>query len=256
MNSTRLLKQIVFATLLLTLLFAACTKRETPKSQAAPPLEEYPVTMQERLERVRGRLDSKISPEMKKTYGDFIKKMKGKKIEAKALQVGDRAPDFTLTNTRGKRVALSTLLKKGPVVLFWYRGNWCPYCDAYLQAFSENLPSIYELGASILALSPELSEKAVVTRKENHVWYSILHDKNNQVARQYKLVYKLPDEILTGFKDIINLEENNGTTSNELPITATYVVDQNRTIQYAFVDFDHTKRADPNDVIKKLQEIK
>jgi len=149
---------------------------------------------------------------------------------SKALKVGDKAPNFTLKNALGKKVKLSALLKKGNVVLTWYRGGWCPYCNRALQSWQEALPELKAQGAIFIALTPELPDYSLSTKEKHHLQFEVLTDLNNEVARSYGLVFTLDP--------------------------ATYIIDQKGVIQYAFVNPDYTQRANPEEVIKKLKEMK
>ena len=110
---------------------------------------------------------------------------------SKALKQGDKVKDFTLKNAKGEEVNLSVLLKKGPVVLTWYRGGWCPYCNLALKQLQEELAQIKEQGAMLVALTPELPDHSLTTQEKNALEFEVLTDLHNEVARSYGLVFKL-----------------------------------------------------------------
>lgn len=177
-------------------------------------------------------------------------------ILERAVNVGDRAPDFSLSDPQFKMVQLSKLLSDGPVVLTWYRGGWCPYCNIQLRAMQEVLPEIKALGGSLVALSPEIPDNSLDTREKNALEYYVLSDLGNRVAREYNLVYKLPARVAEQFEGRLDISAHNGDDSLELPLSATYVIDQDGTVTYAFIDTDYRNRAEPAEILSALARSK
>ncbi len=176
-------------------------------------------------------------------------------IENAALQEGADSLNFTLNNASGEPVELSALLKEGPVVLTWYRGGWCPYCNITLRALQQVLPEIKSLGASLMALTPELPDNSLNTQEKNELSFEVLTDTDNQIARQYGLVFKLSPETAKYYKAAFDLEVYNGNDTDELPLAATYVIDTSGKIRYAFLDADYRRRAEPAEVIDVLKSL-
>lgn len=175
---------------------------------------------------------------------------------SKALKVGDKAPQFTLKNALGKKVKLSTLLKNGNVVLTWYRGGWCPYCNRALQGWQEVLAEIKAQSATFVALTPELPDYSLSTKEKHQLTFEILTDLNNEVASRYGLVFTLDENTAVRYEKGFGLSAYNGNHLNQLPMPATYIINQKGVIVYAFVNADYTQRANNEEVIKKLKEIK
>ncbi|MGP1420614.1 MAG: peroxiredoxin-like family protein [Tannerella sp.] len=175
---------------------------------------------------------------------------------SKALKQGDKVKDFTLKNAKGEEVNLSVLLKKGPVVLTWYRGGWCPYCNLALKQLQEELAQIKEQGAMLVALTPELPDHSLTTQEKNALEFEVLTDLHNEVARSYGLVFKLDPQTAERYESMLHLSAHNGTDSSELPIPATYVVDTDGTIRYAYVNPDYKQRADAKTVVEELKKLK
>ncbi|MDO4726792.1 MAG: peroxiredoxin-like family protein [Porphyromonadaceae bacterium] len=175
---------------------------------------------------------------------------------SKALKVGDKAKDFTLKNAQGNPVRLYTLLKKGNVVLTWYRGGWCPYCNLALKQLQDALPEIKAQDAHLVALTPELPDSSLSTKEKHQLQFEILTDLNNDVARTYGLVFKLDETTATRYEQGFQLSAYNGNHSAELPMPATYVIDKKGIIRYAFVEADYKHRADPNVIVAELKKIK
>lgn len=171
------------------------------------------------------------------------------------VRVGDKAPDFTLKDQNGKEVDLYQLLEKGPVVLNWYRGGWCPYCNLELKGLADKAAEINQLGAALIALSPELPDKSLSTIEKNNLPFTVLSDTDNNVARKYDLVFKLDTETADRYESKFGLSQYNGNDKAELPIPATYIIDQKGIIRYAFVDPDYKKRANPEEVVMELTQL-
>ena len=174
---------------------------------------------------------------------------------SKALKVGDKAKDFTLKNAQGKQVRLYSLLEKGNVVLTWYRGGWCPYCNLALKQLQDALPEITAEGAVLVALTPELPDSSLSTKEKHQLKFEVLTDLNNEVARTYGLVFKLDEATATRYEQGFQLSVYNGNHSAELPMPATYVIDKKGIIRYAFVEADYRLRADPKVIVGELKKI-
>ncbi len=172
-----------------------------------------------------------------------------------ALRVGDTAPDFELKNALNHRVKMSDLLKDGPVVLSWYRGGWCPYCNIQLRHLQSYLPRFKAAGATLVALSPELPDKSLTTAEKNALEFEVLTDYNNNVARQFNIVFTLNEELVEIYNNFHKLENYNGVTTNELPVPATYVIGKDGVIKYAFVDTDYRRRAEPAEILEILKSL-
>ncbi|TDO20274.1 peroxiredoxin-like family protein [Pedobacter duraquae] len=172
-----------------------------------------------------------------------------------ALTVGDKAPDFELNNAVNRPVKLSTLLRSGPVILSWYRGGWCPYCNIQLRYLQSYLSQFKAAGARLVALSPELPDKSLSTTEKNELTFEVLTDYNNTVARQFNIAFTLNEELVDIYNNFHKLEDYNGVATNELPIPATYVIDTDGMIRYAFVDPDYRKRAEPAEILAVLKSL-
>lgn len=175
----------------------------------------------------------------------------------KALKVGDRAPVFTLNDPEGKPVSSADLLAKGPLVVTFYRGVWCPYCNMDLQALQEALPRIRELGANLIAISPQTAPNSRRSQRENHVEFPILSDKGNEVADAFHLRFELPDYLQDLYKNVFSndLAIANGEPSWTLPMPARYVIGQDGVILYAEVNPDYTTRPDPEELYPVLEKL-
>ncbi len=182
-----------------------------------------------------------------------ISALKNTDILENAIKTGDQFPDFKLPNAKGAHIALSNLLKEGKVVLTFYRGGWCPYCNIALKALQNALPEIKAKGASLVAITPETPDNTLSTRDKNELDFEVLTSENNGLARSLGLVYQLPESLVSLYKKFgIDLIESQGNEASELPIAATYIIEQNGKVSYHFLAEDYKLRADPLAVISAL----
>ncbi|MEM9828997.1 MAG: peroxiredoxin-like family protein [Bacteroidota bacterium] len=213
------------------------------------------MSLQTELDARRADFNQKAPQTTKDAYQRGVESVADSGIMQQAKNEGDQAIDFTLPNAQGQLVSLSDYLNQGSVVLTWYRGGWCPYCNITLRALQQALPKIKAEGANLLALTPELPDKSLSTQEKNELEFEVLTDQDNQVAREYGLVFKLTPEVSELYKRNFSLQEYNGNDSDELPLAATYVIDQKGEIRYAFLDAEYRHRAEPEQIIKALNSL-
>lgn len=173
-----------------------------------------------------------------------------------ALKVGDKAPQFVLENAVGEKTSLATLLKKGPVVLTWYRGSWCPYCNVALVELQEYLDEFKKLGTELVAISPQVVDSTLTLQERKELRFTLLSDTDNAVAQKYGLSFKLDPDRHKLYEEKLSLSKYNGNNNGTLPITATYIIDQRGVIRYAYVDEDYSKRADPKELVGFLKTMR
>lgn len=200
--------------------------------------------------------NKKADADTKRVYEQGVEVLGERHVGANAPKIGEKAPDFELPTATGEPVKLSELLKKGPVVLTWYRGGWCPYCNLQLHAYQEVLPRFEALGAQLVAVSPQLPDNSLDTKQKNALAFAVLSDVGNKVAKQYDLVYTLPEPVQQKFAGRLDLAKYNGDDSAALPLTATFVIAPDGTVVYRFVDTDYRKRAEPGDILGALEKLK
>lgn len=208
------------------------------------------------LDKVRQTGTAKFTDEKKQIYADGISSVNNSGVLDSALKVGDKAHNFTLKNALNESVSLFDELKNGPVVLTWYRGGWCPYCNITLHALQEKLPEFKQEGATLLALTPELPDNSLSTSEKNNLEFVVLSDLKNNIGKEYGVVYTLTDDVASIYNAGFGLNKVNGDASNELPLAATYVIDSNGIITYAFLDADYTLRAEPSEILAALKKLK
>ncbi|WP_176059496.1 peroxiredoxin-like family protein [Paraburkholderia sp. BCC1876] len=174
----------------------------------------------------------------------------------RVLAVGQDAPDFELPGASGRAVSLAEVLQKGPAVLVFYRGGWCPYCNIQLRAYQQALPEIVQLGATLVAISPQLPDGSLSTAERHALDFAVLSDAGNGVAQSFGLVYSLPEELRQALRSVDKaLPDINGDESWELPVPATFVIASNGRIALSHVDIDYRGRCEPDVVLSALRSL-
>ncbi|GAB0111578.1 peroxiredoxin-like family protein [Pseudoalteromonas distincta] len=175
-------------------------------------------------------------------------------IKDNALQIGQEVENFSLANHNGEKIELTDLLKKGPVIISFYRGGWCPYCNLELKALNDYLPQFKTQSAQLVAISPQLPDETLSTAQKNALEFDVLCDVSNKVAEQFGLLFTLDERIQALYTQFgIDFEHYYGDKSFKLPLPATYVINQEGVITYAFLSEDYTLRAEPIDVMTALE---
>ena len=176
--------------------------------------------------------------------------------EGRALGVGEAAPDFTLPDIDGAPTRLSTLLARGPVVLTFYRGAWCPYCNTQLRDYQQHLAEIDASGASLVAISPQVPDSSTAMQERNELSFPVLSDVGNVVSREYGIVFQVDDDTRERYEAVgIDLAKANGTDAWELPVPATYVIGTDGIVRAAFVEADYTQRASVRQILSALASV-
>jgi len=170
------------------------------------------------------------------------------------LKNGEKAPEFTATDNSGKTLNLKALLKShNAVVLFFYRGQWCPYCNKHIKELQDSLQLLTGKGAYVIGVTPETSENINKTIDKTHASFSIIQDNGYKIMKAYQVNYVVDDVMLGKLKNFgVDLEKNNGNTDHVLPVPATYVIDRSGKIIFVHFDKDFTKRAPVSELIKVL----
>ena len=173
------------------------------------------------------------------------------------IQVGDQLASFELPNQLGQTISLDELQGDSNIVISFYRGGWCPYCNIELCVLQQALPEFKSHGARLIAISPQLPDESMSTAEKNELSFPVLSDAGNKVAREFGLVFTLSEQLRPLYESFnIDLPATNGDKSFELPIPATFIIDSDGVVKGAFVNADYKQRMDPSDIINVLKEIK
>ncbi len=213
------------------------------------------MSLTQELDNLRSQSRTNIAADKLEILDKAAEKLGRSGISEHSVKVGDKAPEFVLPNAVGKTVRLKDLLVHGPVVVSFYRGLWCLTATSN-WALEQTLPEITSLGATLVAISPQTPDNSLSTAEKHHLTFEVLSDVGNQVAREYGLVFQIPEELRPIYESFgMDLPAHNGDESFELPVPATYVLDTAGTVRTAFVNPDYTKRLDPADVVSALRVL-
>ena len=205
------------------------------------------------LDRLKDAFAQKNDPAVVAAYEKGIEELRAAGLERDALKRGDPAPDFTLPDAVGRAVSLSGRLKDGPVVLKFYRGGWCPYCNLELRAWQKALPQLGEAGGQLMAVSPESPDNSLSTLENNALAFTVLTDRGGSVARTYRLAFHLSPELKALYQSRgRDLGEWNGGDWT-LPLPGTFVIGRDGRIALAHVDADYRARLEPTEAIAALR---
>ena len=172
---------------------------------------------------------------------------------ARTYTVGDIAPNFRGVDQFGNEFKLSKVLKKSPVVLIFYRGHWCPYCNKQLSQLEDSLNFIQEKGGVVVAVTPEQPKGIDQTMKKTGASFKIIHDKDIKIMKQYNVGFELDEELIIRYKrKKLMVEENNGANGPNLPVPATYIINTDGRILYSFYDPDYKNRATVRKILENL----
>jgi peroxiredoxin len=214
------------------------------------------MSLRHQLEELTARLQALVPAERLATIDRAVARLRASRLETRGLQVGERAPVFELPDGDGARWRSDDLLRHGPLVIVFYRGRWCAYCNAQLVALQQIQSGIAASGASLVAISPQTQKHSYLTRDMHRLRFPVLSDAGNGVARLFGLVYRVSPELQQMYESIFTkLPGYNGDQSWELALTATYIVRSDSTIAYAQLDADWRQRAEPEEVLSSLAQL-
>jgi peroxiredoxin len=169
------------------------------------------------------------------------------------LFISSKAPDFRAKDQHGAEIRLKDLLKEGKVVLVFYRGQWCPYCNKELSRLQDSLQLIKDKGATLVAVSPEKPENVLKTVEKTKAEYSILYDEGLKIMKAYDVEFEVPENTLTRYRNAgLDIEKNNGANGKFLPVPAVFIIDKESTIIYRFFETDYKKRPSVLEILNNL----
>ena len=199
----------------------------------------------------------KGNPDFMKGVDETIAQAKAFQEGANALNLDQNAPRFELPNQHGEQVLLDELLAKGPVVITFYRGSWCPYCNLQLKALQSRLPEIHALGAQLVAISPQAPDGSMSENDIRNMDFVVLSDQNADVAASYGVAWQVPAFLLDHMREDrgLDLESLNNGNGSILPIPATFVLDSEGKVTWRYDDVDYRTRSEPQDIINALKAL-
>src|SRR5258706_9565520 len=194
-----------------------------------------------------------VPPDMQAVHTRTVAVLKQQGLAANALGIGAKAPGFELPDHNGNLISSTALLEKGRLVVCFLRGRWCPFCVGQMEAMNSVAVEIAAAGASLVAISPQTEKQAYFMHDQHKLRFPLLVDARNEIARQFRLVYRVPEEQQAIYcRTFVNLPFVNGDDSWELPIPATYVIDPNGEVRFASANEDYTERPEPLEILSQL----
>lgn len=213
-------------------------------------------TLKNAINRYKDDFKQKVPEHVRQTMLDATDRLRNQNISHAALKVGDHITPFSLLNAINKPINIEEELRThNYLVLNFYRGAWCPYCNLELRQLQKIQGELRVLHAELLALSPQTADNSLSQIEKENLKFNVLCDKNNAVARKFGLVFTLDEELRPIYEDFgIDILESNKNGTFDLPLPATYVVNKNYEIIYAFVDEDYTNRCEPEAILHAIKE--
>ncbi|USD26161.1 MULTISPECIES: peroxiredoxin-like family protein [Flagellimonas] len=212
---------------------------------------------QENLKDLRDNLGNMLPKEALAIFDNDAESLQVNHNSILKLQEGEKAPDFSLTNAKDKTVRLSELLKKEKVVLTFYRGSWCPYCNLQLSHYQKSLDEIHDLGAELVAISSQTPDESLNVKEKNELNFEVLSDNGNMVARQYTTVFKNADAPVNTMTELgFDFDAHYSDDSRELPIPAVFVIEKDSTVSFAkSLGGDYRNRVEASEIINHLKNV-
>jgi len=223
-------------------------------AQAVQNTESYKKSIDNKIEKMKKKKSSWTAEE-KQLMKDESEKL-AKALPNPGIQVGEKAPGFSLTNSQGETVTLASELAKGPVVLVFYRGAWCPYCNMQLRALKDNLPAFEKYNAQLVTITPQTPDKSEAQFKKEGYPFEVLSDLDYQVMKDYKLYFEPPKELVKLYKKHgLDIEAFNGDGRSALPVPGTFIIDQQGIVRAMQAQTNYKIRMEPADIIKALAAL-
>lgn len=215
------------------------------------------MSLESELRGQRARSLQRLGEERSAVMARATAALAGEIAKGPRLGIGDPAPDFSLPDAHGTGVSLGAGLAQGPVVLAFYRGAWCPYCNIQLRALQAALPEMQALGASLIAISPQAPDESLANVEKQQLAFDVLSDRGCAVAGAYGVAFALAEELRPIYGSLgIALPEKNAADDWRLPIPATFVIDADGRVAFADVDADYRNRAEPDAILATLSRLR
>lgn len=214
------------------------------------------MSLQSKLDEIKAGFKTMVPADVASAMDEATNNLIASGLAERALKVGDKAPTFTLTDQDGQTVQSTDLLAKGPLVLTFYRGTWCPYCNLDLQAIEAAASEVRDRGASLAAISQQTASNSRKSHRDNNLSFPVLNDHGGEVAAAFGVRWVIPENLRPIHQMLgADITKFNGEDSWTLPMPARYVIDTDGVIAYAEVNPDYTKRPEPSDLLPTLDRL-
>lgn len=209
--------------------------------------------LKQQIDELNEALASQLPSNIVEVFEQSIEDLKKQNIAETSAQLGQKFPNFSLTNWKNKTIELDGLLKRGKVIVAFFRGSWCPYCNLELQALQARLKELDDRKVSLVGVSPQLSNYNQELMGNHNLEFELLTDKDNKLAQMLGISFQLQEYAVSVYNSLgINLSMFNANENNELPVPAVFVVDTDYSIVYKFVDSNYMNRLDIEELIEQL----
>jgi peroxiredoxin len=170
------------------------------------------------------------------------------------LKPGDTAPDFSASDVNNNMVTLAKELENGPVVIIFYRGEWCPVCNRYLSNFQDSLSYVVAAGAKVLAITPEQPSSALKMIKKTGATFTVIPDPTEQIMQRYEVIFSVTEAYQDRIKNKLeaDIASNNEKKDAKLPVPATYIINKEGIVVYRQFDLDYHIRASVKDILDNI----
>jgi len=217
---------------------------------------QHAATLRQELEERKALAAQYVPADVQQVNRQTVEQLTASGMAGRVLAVGAVAPSFELPDQDGKAVSSEELLSRGRLVICFFRGRWCPFCVAQLEAMNPVLSQIEKAGASLVAISPQTVKQSFFMRDQHQLRFALLSDVGNVVARQFGLAYRVPEEQKQVYgRTFVNLPFVNGDSGWELPIPAVYILERSGTVLYASADPDYSRRPEPEELVRFLDQL-
>jgi len=210
-------------------------------------------TLAQQIAELNKNLAQQVPSEVLELFSRSIDELKIQNLEANTLAIGQSFPDFNLSNATNERIELKELLQQGKLIIAFFRGNWCPYCNLELRALQNQLSHFTAKKVNLVAISPQLVSFNKEIQTKLQLDFEVLTDSNNLLAKQVGISFNLQDFAISTYQNLgIKLENFNGNQANELPFPAVFVLDQKGVVTYQFVDSNYMNRMDIDELLQHI----
>ena len=210
-------------------------------------------SLAQQIEALQTQLASQLPADITTAFEESIVAVKSLGLEEKSLQVGDQFPDFNLINSNSQAISLPELLSNGQVIIAFFRGTWCPYCNLELKALQESIDALSANACSLVAISPQASTYNADLKEAQQLDFELLQDKDNELAKAVGISFSLSDELSTKYRNLgIDLAQFNNNNAQELPVPAVYLVGQDQVIKYRYIDSNYMHRVNLEELKKAV----
>ena len=205
------------------------------------------------IEQFNNELATQVPQQVLEAFGKSIEDLQKKKIEEKSIKLGEIMPEFLLPNVKNEIINSNEILKNGKMIIAFYRGSWCPYCNLQLKTLQDYLTKIKDKNATLVAISPQSPDNSLTVVEKHNLTFEVLTDTDNLFAKQLGISFELQDFVLPYYQALgIDLMHFNKNNDNSLPVPAVFVIDQNGKIIYKFVDANYMNRIDIDELLQTL----